>query len=560
MKKYLLQNKLKLSFIILAKMIYAAGFVGFALVLQYLVNLVTSNDVTISKFFIGVGYSIAYLILVCGFMMFKDRITAKYVNESIGNLRRDLSDKLLNISYGEFVKNDSALYLSRLTNDMKIVGTSYFSAIMSLPDQFFTFIFATAVAFYINYVVALVMLGLTLLIFIVPLIFNKPLNKANNELSLKIKAYTQVLKENFLGMDVVKSFNAQEKVGALIEEANARLTKRNTIIDMLNAFTMDVGIFIVVLLQMGSIAVAGYMYLKHTIMIGAVIAVVQLGGSMYQPLMETAAKAALISGVKELNETVLQILDKQTELESRELTQSNDIEIKDLRYGYADGEEVLKGVNAYFEFGKKYLVVGDSGSGKSTLIKLIGKLFSGYDGNIILGGIDYSEITDRQLYDRVSIAGQSSYVFERSIRDNIDFNGVGNEELLNMAVKCACLEKFVDENGLDTIVDEEVNQISGGEKQRIGLARALYRNKDILLLDEVTSSLDKATAREVEKNILALENKTVISVSHKLFADIAMQYDKILILHNGTTQAFDTPQVIMQSDNFSRFAGDRDSK
>lgn len=559
MKKYLLHNKVKFSLIILLKIIYAAGYVGFALILQYLVNLATANGTTTTQFFIGVGYSIAYIILVCGFMMFKDKVSADYVNTAVGLLRKDLSGKLLNISYGDFAENDSALYLSRLTNDMKTIGTSYFSSIMALPDQFFTFVFATAVAFYINYVIALVMLGLTLLILIVPVIFNKPLNKANNELSDKIKAYTQILKETFLGIDVVKNFNAQDNVGALIEEANARLVRKNRKIETLNAFTMNTGIFIVVLLQMGSIAVAGYMYLQDVILIGAVIAVVQLGGSMYQPLMETAAKAALISGVRELNHTVLAILDKHTETETRELPSDNTIEVSDLHYSYSDGVEILKGVNARFDFGKKYLIVGNSGSGKSTLLKLIGKMYSGFDGVITLGGVEYSMLTDKQLYSRVSIAQQSSYVFERSVRDNIDFNNTRDDELLNMSIRNACLENFIEENGIDTVIDEEVNQISGGEKQRIGLARALYRNNDILLLDEITSSLDKKTARQVESNILKLHGKTVINVSHKLYADIAALYDKILILENGVVRAFDEPSAIMSNKEFARLIGGKES-
>lgn len=555
MKKYLFHNNLKFAFIILLKIIYAAGYVGFALILQYLVNLATAEGTTIAHFFTGVGYSVAYIIFVCGFMMFKDKMTADYVNESIGNLRNDLCNKLLNISYGDYAENDSALYLSRLTNDMKTIGTSYFSAIMALPDQFFTFIFATAVAFYINYIVALVMLGLTLLIFIIPIIFNKPLNKANNELSDRIKIYTQVLKETFLGMDVVKNFNAQETVGAIIQEANTQLMRKNRRIDKLNSFTMDLGIFIVVLLQMGSIAVAGYMFLKGAILIGAVIAVVQLGGSMYQPLMETAAKAALISGVRELNNTVLEILQKQTETEIRELPLDNTIEVEDLHYAYKDGEEILKGISLQFEFGKKYLIIGNSGSGKSTLIKLIGKMFSGFKGDIRLGGVSYGELTDKQLYNRVSIAQQGSYVFERSVRDNIDFNKSGNETLLNKAINDACLNKFVADNGLDTVVDEEVNQISGGEKQRIGLARVLYRNNEILLLDEITSSLDKKTARDVESNILELNGKTVINVSHKLFPDIAERYDKILILENGKVKDFDSAAIIIAKNEFAYFAG-----
>lgn len=553
MKKFLLYSKLKFALMILLKLIYAASFVGFSLVLQWLVNLVTAEGTTNAAFLKGVGFCIGYTILVVGIMLLKDRFTMVYVNHAVGKLREHLSDKILNIRYCDYAENDSALYLSRLTNDMKTISLNYFSSLLVMPDQIFTFIFAVAVAFYINYAIALVMLGLTFLILIVPLVFNKPLNRANIEVSEKIKQYTQILKQTFLGMDVVKNFNAQDEMGAIIQKANQQLTKKNTFLETMNVFAMDVGILIVVLLQLGSIAVAGYLYLQHILLIGAVIAVVQLSGNMYEPLMNIAGKIALISGVKELNKTVLHILDTQEESPVGELPAGDDIVVQDIRYSYSDGQEILKGVSAAFESGKKYLIVGKSGSGKSTLLKLIGKMYDGYSGDILLGGANYREITEKQLFERLSIAQQASYVFERSVRENIDFKGTGHMEQLEQAVEMAELEQFVLENGLDNVIDEEVNKISGGEKQRIGLARALYRDRRILLLDEITSSLDKSTAHKVEQNILRLQNKTVIHVSHKLFEDLVEQYDRVMIMEDGVIKAFDTPENIVHTERFRQY-------
>ena len=550
MRPFLFHDKLRLAVILSFKLFYAAGFGGFALVLQSLVNLATAPDTTTGAFLGAVGLSVLYTAAVIGLMIYKDRLTAVYVNKALQNLRDALTDKLLAMRCDDYAQNDSALYLSRLTNDMKTVGTNYFSAVMALPDQIFTFVFAVAAAFFINAVVAVVMLGLTLLIFLVPLIFNKPLNRANLDVSERIKDYTKQLKQTFLGMDVVKNCNAQESVGALLREANARLAKRSTALETLSAFTMDAGIFIVVLLQLGSIAIAGYMYLQHVILIGAVIAVVQLGSSMYQPLMETAAKAALISGVKDLNETVLAILDARTEHKTRDLPASSAIAAVDLRYAYEPGEPVLSGVTAEFLPGQKVLVVGGSGSGKSTLLRLLGKMHGEFGGELTFGGVSYRELTEGQLYERIAIAHQSSYVFERSVRGNIDFNGTGDEARLQAAVAAAELTEFAARTGLDTVVDEEVNQISGGEKQRIGLARALYRDSDVLLLDEITSSLDKDTARAVEESLLGLTGKTVVHVSHKLFADLAARYDKILIVENGRVTAFAPPAELLDAECF----------
>lgn len=557
MKQYLWYDKWKFAAILLVKMAFSAAFVGFSLMLQWLVNTATAEGSSVGAFLAAVGWCVAYTAGVVLLMLLKDKLTYAYVNRAIGKLRDALGHKLLNIRYSDYAKEDSALYLSRLTNDMKTLGTNYFTAVMALPDQIFTFVFAVAAAFYINYAVALVMLGLTLLIFIVPAVFNKPLNRANMEVSEKIKEYTRTLKQTFLGMDVVKNFNAQEEIGGTIRQANEQLIRKTTKIDKLNAYAMDIGILIVVLLQLGSIAISGYLMLQGVLLIGAVLAVVQLSGNMYQPLMEIAGKIALIGGVGDLNRTVLQILEIEQEQPKRSMPVCNDIETVDLRYAYADGQQILKGVDAYFESGKKYLIVGKSGSGKSTLLKLLGKMYSDYGGQITLGGVPYADLTERQIYERVAIAQQSGYVFERSIRDNIDFNRTGDDTRLSEAIRLAELDRFVNENGLDNVIDEEINRISGGEKQRIGLARALYRNSDILLLDEVTASLDKDTAYAVERNILGMRGVTVINVSHKLHKDLLYRYDRIMIMEDGCVRAFLPPEEIVDETIFDGYLADR---
>lgn len=553
MKRYLLFSRGRFAFLLLMKIVYAGAFVGFSLVLQYNVNLVTTEGTTVPKFLTSIAFSTLYIAFVIFFMMLKDRLTVKYVNDAVLRLRKDLSDKLLSIRYSEFSKNDTSLYLSRIINDMKTVSNGYFASVLALPDEIFTFLFATAVAFYINYAVAIVMLALTLLILIVPLVFNKPLNRANMEVSERLKLYTQELKQTFLGMDVVKNFNAQDEVGELLQEANRRLTKKNTLLDTLNSMSMDAGVLIVVLLQMGSIAMSGFMFLQGAILIGSVIAVVQLSSNMYGPLMNSAGKIALITGVKDLNKAVLEILEKEDEKECGAIPETCGISVDNVHFSYTDGQPILNGVSVRFEEGKKYLVVGKSGSGKSTLLKLIGKMCAGYDGSIRMGGVDYEKITEKQLYERVSFAQQSSFVFNRSVRGNIDFKYEGNEYALDRAIKESELQSFVEENGLDNVIDEEVNRISGGEKQRIGLARALFRDTKVLLLDEVTASLDRDTAHKVEKNILGLQDKTVLIISHKIHEDLIGGYDKIFVMENGENVFFDSPFKFRESDLYEKY-------
>lgn len=544
MRKYLLYNKPAFILLVLLKVLWGAGYVGFSLILQWLVNLVMTDGATVGQFFAALGWALGYVAAIMGLAMVKDRFNALYVNRAVQRLKDDIGARLLNEPYGEFAKDDSSKYLSHLTNDVKTVSVSWFNSVMSLPEEFATFAFAVGVAFYINYTVALTMLGLTLLLFIVPLIFNKPLNRANLELSGRLKDYTAILKQTFLGMDVVKNFNAQDRIGADIRLANERLCRKNSWLETLNILAQDVGILVVVLLQLGSIAISGYLLIKGVLLIGAIVAVVQLGGNMYAPIMNIASRAALISGVRQLGNTLVS-LSLPVDAPAGDARFQKGIFVRGLRYSYGQ-EDVLKGIDLDFEKGKKYLIVGKSGSGKSTLIKLIGKMYAGYEGDIRLDDTEYRRISEKSFYTLAATAQQKSYIFDRSVRENIDFTGSGKETALASAVRNAELTAFVNaqEKGLDAPIGEEVNQISGGEKQRIGLARALYKESDILLLDEVTSSLDKETAYAVERNVLGLAGTTVLNVSHKLHADLIPLYDKVLIIENGETVLFAPPAEI----------------
>lgn len=535
MNKYLIHNRLQFAGLIVFKAFYAAAFVGFALVLQYIVNLVTGPDSSIGKFLGAVGWAMLYVAVFVAMLLLKDKISTAYLNRGLLRLRNDLTDKLLEERYEEFAKNDTAKYLSHATNDINILSTSYFKALGTLPEEIFTFFFAVAAAFWINYVVALVMLGLTFLILIVPLVFNRPLNRANLRLSQAIKDYTAGLKQTFLGIEVVKSFQAVDEVKDEIHALGENLRAKTSFLDRLNLYASDIGLLIVVLLQLGSIAIAGYMFLKGKILLGSVIAVVQLSGNMYSPLIQVAEKIALVSGVRELSAVLLQLI--RTPVESSKPLKPLDsaIELSHVSYRYKDAESTLTDISLTFKRGHKYLIVGKSGSGKSTLLKLIAKTYTGYSGSITFDGVDYRLISESALLDQIAYAQQQSFIFERSIRANIDFRRTGDEKLLEKAIAVAELDNFIAEQpaGLDTRIDEEVERISGGEKQRIGLARAIYKNRSVLLLDEITSSLDPLTAYKVENNILQLPDCTVLNVTHKPHPDLICRYDQICVIEEG---------------------------
>ena len=190
----------------------------------------------------------------------------------------------------------------------------------------------------------------------------------------------------------------------------------------------------------------------------------------------------------------------------------------------------LNNFSAVLKKGKKYLVVGESGSGKSTLLNIISGMYDEYDGEVMIEDEELKQVERNSLSHLVSLASQEVFLFNDTIRNNITLYREYSDEQIHNVLKQCGLENLIQElpDGLDTLVGENGSNFSGGEKQRINLARAFIRDSKILLLDEVSANLDSVTTDFIERTVLALEGKTVISVAHKMPEKLAELYDEVI--------------------------------
>lgn len=187
------------------------------------------------------------------------------------------------------------------------------------------------------------------------------------------------------------------------------------------------------------------------------------------------------------------------------------------------------------EKGKKYAFVGMSGSGKSTILKLLLKQYEDFKGSILIDNINFSEINRSDIYDLISIIHQNVFLFDNTVENNITLFTDYPKVEINSAIKLSGLNDLIENlsKGVESLVGENGNLISGGEKQRISIARALIRKTPILILDEAMASLDNETAYSIENTVLNMENITAIVVMHRLTENLLKKYDKIFTLKNG---------------------------
>lgn len=209
------------------------------------------------------------------------------------------------------------------------------------------------------------------------------------------------------------------------------------------------------------------------------------------------------------------------------------IELRNVTFSYEPGKQVLHGVSARFAAGKSYAIVGGSGSGKSTLLNLLMASHSGYGGDICFDGAELRGIRAESLYDLVSIVQQNVFIFNSSVRDNITMFREFDKAEVDEAIRLSGLSELIAARGEDYLCGENGSGLSGGEKQRISIARSLLRKTPVLLMDEATAALDAETAYYITSSILQLDGLTRIVVTHALDETLLRRYDRIFTLKNG---------------------------
>ena len=267
---------------------------------------------------------------------------------------------------------------------------------------------------------------------------------------------------------------------------------------------------------------------------GALIAVLALFSS-FGPTVALANLGATLQNTFAAGNCALDILDEEPvvdEVTGQKEVEFTGAEAEHVTFSYG-GEDILSDVSVRFPEGSVVGIVGRSGSGKSTLLNLLTAPGTAYDGSILLDGTELRTIAPESLYETVSLIQQNVFVFNASIRDNITmFRSFPSEELAQ-AVRRAQLESLLADRGEGYLCGENGSGLSGGDKQRISIARSLLKHASVLLADEATAALDAQTAHQVTDDILSLTGVTRIVVTHTLEQAALRQYDGILVLKDG---------------------------
>lgn len=346
------------------------------------------------------------------------------------------------------------------------------------------------------------------------------------------------------GIEVIKAFGrAKTSYGKFVAAAKEGA---DCYIEWMRSclFGQSAGMAIIPSTLLGILPIGCLLYMNGSLSAETFITVIILSFGVMQPIITAFSYTDDIAQVRTIVGEVTDILEKKDlnrPGSAKVLPKDNSIELKNVRFSYRD-EEVLHGVSLKAEAGTVNALVGPSGSGKSTIARLIASLWDVDSGSIELGGADIKELPLSECTRRMSFVSQDNYLFDLSVRDNIRMGrkGATDEEVAEAAKKCGCHD-FITAlpDGYDTVIGEGGATVSGGERQRITIARAIMKDAPIVILDEATANVDPENEKDLVEAIEELtHDKTVVMIAHRLKtvrnADMIFVADGGRIVRQGT--------------------------
>ena len=495
-------------------------------------------------------------------------VAETYINTWIAqhitfDMRNQMYQHLQKMSQRFFTTNNQGDIITRMTSDIdgvKAVVTNTFSSILS---NSITLIIAMIAMFQKNWILALV--G----IIIVPL-FTLPTRKAGkkrwtltNESQQVNDEVNGILNETLSvsGQLLVKLFGKEKYEYERYEKANRRMIGLNIKESMAGRW------FRVVLTTFTSVGpmllylAGGILMMKYNsdLTIGDITVLVALLGRMYMPVnsllniqVEWIRSMALFKRIFDYFDIPVEIENAKDAVTPDKVT--GDVVFEHVEFSYEESKKILKDISFTLNAGKSIAIVGPSGSGKSTIVNLIPRLYDVDSGSVTFDGIDVRKLDLKFLRDQVGVVSQETYLFNGTIRENLLYaKPDATEEAMVEALKKANIWDFIEkqEKGIDTEVGNRGLKLSGGEKQRISIARIILKDPTIFIFDEATSALDSISEKKIQDAIdPIIKSKTSILIAHRLSTILAA--DEILVVKDGTIAERGTHKELLNKEGVYR--------
>ena len=485
-------------------------------------------------------------------------IMATITNRFSKSLRSKISEKINKLPLNYFDTNSYGDILSRVTNDVDTMSQMINQSIGTLVSSVTLLIGSVFMMFHTNTILAVTAIGASLFGFFFMVIVLMKSQKYFVKFQEELGNLNGQIEETYAGHNIVKVYNGYEKEVNAFDAINQNMfhsaLKSHFFSGLMQPFMGFIGNFSYVLVCV----IGSFLAINGTISFGVIVAFTIYARLFSQPLSQLAQVASSFQSAGAASERVFEFLEEE-EMEKEDSIQMHldkkevkgEIEFKNVKFGYEDGKPIIKDFSSHAYPGQKIAIVGPTGAGKTTLVNLLMKFYPIKEGDILIDGVSIKNLTRENIHDLFIMVLQDTWVFDGTIRENINYNG---EEVSLDKIKEICKTIGLDHTirslnkGYDTKLSDS-ETLSAGEKQLLTIARGMVKNSPFLILDEATSSVDTRTEELVSKAMDTLcKGRTSFIIAHRL--STIKNADLILVLKEGNIVEQGTHEDLLKQNGF----------
>lgn len=509
--------------------------------------------------------NVGYIVIHLGFMIvltilgvlggtLSTYYSAKASGYATSDLRKDLFEKISKLSFFNLDRIKTGHLITIITNDITLIGSVLMMCLRFVFRVPVILIGSMIMAVTISPKLSMVLLALIPIMVIIVSIVMKCAFPYFQKMQDSVDDVNSVVRENLGGIRVVKAFVMEDYEIERFQKVNQKLmditVKGSRIMTTAMPIMMlFIHVATVLVLWFGGIEVN-----LGTLQVGDIMAFIEYLTSILTALMMASMVIVMISRSEASALRIHDIFSLENDLEDGKQALSLEtihgkLEFRNVSFAYnnGSGDAVLKNISFCANPGEMIGIIGSTGSGKSTLVNLIPRFYEASSGEILIDDINLKDYQLSFIRKNVSIALQKPFLFSKSIRENLAYgNESVSEETLIEGARLACAAEFIEEKGMDYVLEQKGVNLSGGQKQRLSLARALIADPKILILDDTLSAVDMKTDHQIRLNLKPfLKNRTTLIVASKIAS--IMDADQILVLEDGVLVAKGTHEELLKN-------------
>lgn len=539
MKTIYKNNRKLLAGVFCLILVFAMLELGKAYLMGELLGLNMETKKLVNLIVLTIVFLLVYTLTDSG----KQLAITRFENKIRYDLQQRCIQALLQEDPASFFRKDSSMLINELTNKINEIVEKYIHSRIQMLGLAVSFISGSVYIGVLCWPVLLFLYVLAGMCLFGNRFFFEPLQKCQKELLVHKEKWIQSIKNFYSNFMFIKNEHYEKTYCDLLLSGSEKLHEAYNKADSLLMVSDTINNGFGQYMFLGTIGIGALFVHFKLLTVPLVLAIMQVTNMVVNPIFQFATFRNRIESsrflVKDMEQTIQEI-NARTQHETTQISRLDTISFEHLDFAYSPDHLILKDLDLEFRRGHKYLIVGESGQGKSTLLKLMLKQIT--DRNVLVNNIPLSSITYSSYFEDIAYVSQSFALFPVSLKENIV---LGRDMDVKDVLDHVGLHDLISRK--EEVFENDRTALSGGQMQRIMLARALASNKSWLVLDEAFSAVDEATRKRLERSLLEQKEKTIIAISHKTDPLTAAMYDTILLVENRTVRPISLEEYVSRN-------------